>query len=295
MAYGDWAGQAVVDPMVAAQRQLAGGATGGITGTLPWGAGGTPNLNDPAQAYQQAYSQALAMNKAMYSNIEQGFTAAGKQLRRGQRRSMSQVNKLGRAERTDIADAYNAQVGDAAQTLINRGLGNTTVQQSVNRGIEADRSKANIRLTGELAKMRSDLQDRFNTQRLALNTQKLGFMNSMTAAYPDFGAYASLLQSQQAGAAGGGLMGGGFGGASISSGSNPFSSAARAERMNWVSNPAMGSAMTGNYGAPINYGALPSRGSVYGAGKTGAVQQWSGYEDVTPPMGIEAWDYYGEN
>jgi hypothetical protein len=205
MAYGDWAGQAVVDPMAAAQRQLSMGATGGLTGGLPWGAGGAPDLNNPAQAYQTQYQNALAMNKQMYENIMSGYTAAHKQLRRGQRRSMRQVNKLGRAERGDIRESYNQQLGTAAQSLINRGLGNTTVQQSVNRGIEADRSKANIRLTGELARIRGDYQDRYNQQRLGLNQAKLNFMNSMTAQYPDFGTYAQLMQQQGAAAAGGGL------------------------------------------------------------------------------------------
>jgi hypothetical protein len=258
--------------MASAYDMWAGNTgTGGVTSTLPWPTG-APNLNDPQAAYAQQYQQALAMNKKLYEDIEAGYTAAGKQLRRGQRRSMKQVKHLGKAERTDIRDQYNAQLGDAAQTLINRGLGNTTVQQSVNRGIEADRSKANIRLTGELAGLRSGLQERFANQRMALNQSKLGWMNTTTAAYPDFASFASLMQQQQAGAGAGGLMGGGFGGASVSSGQDPFSASARQERMNWVSNPATGSAYGGGGSSPgaPNYNLLPNYNAAYNNPAVGA-------------------------
>lgn len=273
---------------VTAQANAARGGSPGIGGTLPWGAGGTPNLSNPAAAYQTAYNQALQMNKAMYDNIMAGYQKSSRQLKRGQKQAMRQVNKVGAAEQQDITDNYNAAVGDAAQTLINRGLGNTTVQQSVNRGIEADRSKAGIRLAGEMARMRGDYRDRFNQQRTALQGQQLQFMNSMTAAYPDFGSYASLIQQQQQ--PGAALGGGGYSISGLNSGTNPFSPAASAERWNSIQNPAMGSGVTGNYGASIDYSALPS------AKKSGPVQSWSGYEVVEQdaPMGIEAWDYYGE-
>lgn len=327
MAYGDWLGMGGVytDATGAAQQQIAanraragGGGGSGISGSLPWPSG-APDLTNPAQAYQTAYGNALSMNKGLWERINAGFDTAYTRLQRGQRKSMRQVRKLGRSERQDIDDQYNQSLGTSAQQLIDRGLGNTTVQQSVNRGIEAERSKANVRLTGELADLRAGYLDRFNQQRTALANEQLRFMNTMTAAYPDPGTYAAMMSQQAV------PMGGGFGGASNSSG--PYRSQF-AGMGNWGTDwgsPGGG----GSYAAP-DYSRLPTKESVYGAnpmqaaslvgslgggfmgglggaGAMGALGAYAGssgayggggggtvHRSAPAKMGIEAWDYYGE-
>lgn len=200
-----------------------------IQGNLPWqsmagAAGAFQGLaGSPQQAvqslgtnYANAYNSALSMNQALYQNILGGYqdtlssqTTAQDAIQRGYsdlyNNVLGQINQVGGARQQAINDQYAANSGQATQGLISRGLGNSTVTQSVQRGIEADRQKANLALSDDLAQMRAGYMsqlgqaglqfgERAYGQNTALNQNQLNWMNSVSAPYPEAGQYAALAQ-----------------------------------------------------------------------------------------------------
>ncbi len=154
-----------------------------IAGNLPFGSGGGEMFaaaGNPAalgQAYQSAYNTALGQNQANYNNILQGYqqtignqTTAQQAITGGYTNLyndvMGRIQGVDQSQRLDIQDQYAQQQGQASQDLINRGLGNTTVQQSVNRGIALDRMKANIALSNQMAQLQANYASNIGGQNV---------------------------------------------------------------------------------------------------------------------------------
>lgn len=208
-----------------------------IQGNLPFGGGGSTlfqgGVGNLGASYGNAYKSALDMNKANYGNVLKGYqdTAAAQDSAQNQiaqgyagldNRVMSGIDTIGGARRQEIADQYQAAQGAATQSLTNRGLGNSTVVDSVNRGLQYDRQKSETQLSDDLAGMRAGYQSNIglanlgylnqaNQQRTDLGQNQLGWMNSVNAPYPDAGMYSQLAQ-QYGATAGGGTMGAAAGG-----------------------------------------------------------------------------------
>lgn len=133
------------------------------------------------------------------------------------------IEGVGVARGREIDDAFERSNANAQQSMINRGLGNTTVLDSAVRGVVGDRERERTRLAEDLAQMRAGYQSQLGQAGLsfreravgdqtALGTAGLGFgersmgqgmnlgyrhldfLNSIQAAYPDAGMYASLAQ-----------------------------------------------------------------------------------------------------
>lgn len=208
-----------------------------IAGPLPFGGGGAGLFEgmggSPEQAlaalpgnYQRAYTSALEMNKANYDNILRGYQdtlarqqAADEAVGRGytdvRRIVGEQIADTGRARATDIDRTYTALSGQTAQGLINRGLGNTTVQNALQAGIVGDRDRAQTNLANQMAELRAGYEGRLGLAEMgfqadkaaresALQQNQLQWMNSVNAPYPDAGLYSAIAQQygaqQQAGA-----------------------------------------------------------------------------------------------
>ena len=218
-----------------------------IAGALPWGGGSAGaisgaahgDVNAIASSYQSAYNNALAMNQSNYNNILAGYqsamntqTTAQDAIRAGYtdlyNRVLGKIDSIGTARTNAINNAAARQQGLQDQQLINRGLGNTTVQASVNRGIQGDRQQALTQLADDQARLSGDFMSQLglaglnNQQRglenqTALTQSQLAWMNSLNAKYPDAGFYGSLAQTAAQTAAqtnamnrfGGGAFGGG--------------------------------------------------------------------------------------
>lgn len=208
-----------------------------IQGQLPFSpaaAGAFNNAGNPkaalaglGPAYSSAYTNALDMNSSNYSNILSGYhqtaeaqDSAQNQIAQGyaglDARVMGGIDQVGQARRNDIADQYAKAQGNATQGLIDRGLSNSTVTSSVNRGLEYDRQKSETQLSDDLAQMRAGYQSNIglanlgylsqaNNERTGLAQSQLGWMNSVNAPYPDAGMYAGLAQQY------GSMQGGGMG------------------------------------------------------------------------------------
>lgn len=232
-----------------------GGGGGTIGGYLPFeGMGAAANMDfsgNPAAlsaSYANSYNAALGLNSANYRNILSGYqqtagnlNAATQQVAGGygalQEGVLGDLSNAGATQRQAINDTYAREQGSAMQSLINRGLGNTTIQQGVQRGLIYDREKANVSLAEQIANLkasyRSNLglaglqyQGQAALQNAAQSNQQLQWMNSVQAPYPDASAYAKLAEmygaSQQAEenrnlqrslmGGGGQMMGGGYSG-----------------------------------------------------------------------------------
>lgn len=192
-----------------------------ITGSLPFGGGGgnidfSGSAAGLASNYKGAYDSALAMNQTNYNNIMGGYNQllADQQAQQGRvsagytslyNNVLNTIQGTQQANATAIADEYARQGGMQAQGLINRGLGNTTVQNSVQRGIVNDRDKALTNNQNQFAQLQANYMSQLGLSGLAYDAQaqqqnsrmaeqQLQFMNSVSAAYPAAGLYAQLAQ-----------------------------------------------------------------------------------------------------
>ncbi len=246
-----------------------GGGYGAIGGALPFsGGGGT---------YQGAYDAALNFNKANYNQILSGYqqTAASQQqaqqgIQAGYNNLttsvLGKIQGIDASQRQALQDQYAQQRGETSQQLINRGLGNSTVQQSVDRGLLYNLDKGNIALTNATQGLNAQYQSQLGSQALgyasqaqqqntALAQNQLAWMNSVNAGYPDASAYMKLAQMK--GMSGGGA--GGFQGGVPGGGGTPIQGTGGG---GYANNAAWGgSSGWGGYSAPrtsYNYGNSPS-------------------------------------
>ena len=198
-----------------------------IGGNLPWGGGGanqfmglggsaSQSLAALGTGYANAYRDALAMNQANYGNILAGYqqtlganadarNAIGSGYDQLLNDVLGGIGSLGQSRQRDINAQYTQQSGQQAQQLINRGLGNTTVQQSVQRGLQFDQARASNDLAEQIANQTASFRSSlgqaglgYRERAVAANSadamRQLDWMNSVNAQYPDAGQYAMLAQ-----------------------------------------------------------------------------------------------------
>lgn len=126
------------------------------------------------------------------ADIQSGYSAAQGELRDRYDRNMGYANQYGASMRSDLADQRQRDLGAANQSAIRRGLGNTTIRDSLNRGVNADYTRNNLAL-----------EDRLLQNRLATDQALSGdYANSIIA-----GGQATAAQRERA-AQGSAMLGG---------------------------------------------------------------------------------------
>ena len=165
------------------------GPSAGGTGAAQ--AGSTEWLQNFYANADKAQAEAKAANEARYNEINKGYQDryAG---------AAKDLQGLGASEQKAIDDRFHQGQASAAQDLISRGLGNTTIRSSVMRGYDAARSREQTQLAVDNAKLRLQYLPPMEGERLQ-------FMERRNDVGPDVGQFASLNQSL--GAAGYGLPG----------------------------------------------------------------------------------------
>src|SRR5512139_2639691 len=165
----------------------------------------TMNFSNPEASYNSAYSAARDVNQQLYKNIQAGYSqmlnqsqaAMGQvdtRYRNLQRNVLRRLSGSNQANMQDIADKYSAMSGQMSQSMIDRGLGNTTVQFAMQRGIAQDRTKETTRSQNEFAQLIAANQSRLGLERLGamergygnltgIQGQTLNWMNSVSAPY----------------------------------------------------------------------------------------------------------------
>lgn len=192
-----------------------------ISGSLPFAQMGNnvsfpTDLGSLGSHYASAYNNALAMNSSNYSNILAGYqqtmagqTSAQDAIKAGYTGLYNDVlgglANQGQTQREQINRDYAAHLGQQSQQLIDRGLGNSTVQSSVARGLGLDQAFAGNALEEQVARQRADYASRLglsgldyantaNMQNTAQANNQLGWMNSVMSPYPDANMYSQLAQ-----------------------------------------------------------------------------------------------------
>lgn len=95
-------------------------------------------------------------------------------------RTMGRLEGLGQTEAANIQERFARQAADADQDLISRGLSNTTVRPTVQRGIALDQSRAQTELAEQLAREK-------NAQDMATAGMALPALERFTGARSDLG------------------------------------------------------------------------------------------------------------
>lgn len=149
----------------------AAGPTGPTTGDL---------LSQLIGTYQNAYDEAMAHERARFEHGQEAFRDRTNAI-------MGQFGTLGEAQLADINRRYDQMQGSAAQNAISRGLYNSTVLDSLQRGVEDDRSRSLAQANDALTRERLGYLER-------LTGDELGFFERPSMAYPDLSSLAGLAQ-----------------------------------------------------------------------------------------------------
>lgn len=245
--------------------------------------GGSPAqaMSALGPAYQSSYNAAMNFNKALGETTNRLYGTTMEQQLAAQQGILGLIDNYGGSSRADITAANTKQQGDAMQSMISRGLGNTTVLDSAKRGLNDDLARQNLQLDDQLAAMRANYRNMFSQQNTGLALNQAGFLERMTGQYPNAGLYGQLAsqfgaagqsaanqaqvqdalrRGQQAAAGGGGVMGavGGGGGGQRQSAFGPAFSG--------VTSPGFGPMQTGS-GVGVGAGAFGGGFSTgYGGG-----------------------------
>ena len=204
-------------------------ATPNLSANLPWqglaaggqalsGLGGDPTAAKAqlGNLYQQQYGAALDMNRGLFDASQTGY----ENLRSSVDQQYQDVlggyqslygDVLGRIAGTnssnimDINTNAAAQSGAASQQMVSRGLGNSTVQQNMQRAIALDRARAVTDSENRFAQLGANYASQIGGDRLRSQQQgiglgaqlgqaQLGMLERVNAGYPDAGMYGSLAQ-----------------------------------------------------------------------------------------------------
>lgn len=186
----------------------------------------TPNFsgsNSYAAAAQlnrdlfNAQQQGWAQNLAQYQAGMQGVTSGWQNLT-GQ--AMGLLRGTNRANLQDIANKYTALSGQMSNQMIDRGLGNSTVQQAMQIGLRQSQAREATRSRGEFGQLLANTLGSLGGAGLAAQERGvsgasdiyrgyLGFLNSVNAPYPQGSMYGADSSSGTS-VIGGGRPTGGF-------------------------------------------------------------------------------------
>jgi hypothetical protein len=154
----------------------------------PSGGGSAPALTG---SIQQAIGQArMDQNKANKAN-EQRYQEGLSTLHGGYDNAMNLLQGAGTAAHTRIGQQEQAGIGNALQTSVSRGLTNTTIQDSLQRGVHRDAEQA-----------RQSVDEAVAGQKAGVEQNKANSIAGFIERRNDNGPDLSLLSTLMRGAAG---------------------------------------------------------------------------------------------
>lgn len=143
-------------------------------------AGGGQRMNRLLGDYRNDTSKLLSEYDTAMNPIVQGYADR-------YRRIMGQLEGMGKQERQDIRTQYDALRGTIQQNLIDRGLGGTTVVDSMRAGNERERRDALGRLDERLREQQANWDASLSADELAARSGvasgRLGLAQSRTTGY----------------------------------------------------------------------------------------------------------------
>lgn len=120
-------------------------------------------LNFHSGNYQNilsGYQKALGLSQSNADRISQGYQGLNKDVQ-------GTIAGIDASQRQAITDTYNQQQGATTSSAVGRGLGNSTVLDSLQRGNTYDYNKANIALSNQMAQLQAGYQGQFGSAALA--------------------------------------------------------------------------------------------------------------------------------
>jgi hypothetical protein len=128
-------------------------------------------LNKEQQGVLGAYGTNLGYLQQGGNNLATGYSGL-------EDRVLGTIGNVGQSRARDIDAAATAQSGRSAQRLISSGLGNSTVQASLQRGISSDRERSQNALAEQIAQMRAGYQSQIGQAGLSQRERQLGAENA---------------------------------------------------------------------------------------------------------------------
>lgn len=246
------------------------------------------------------YNQALSYQASTAASIQQGYNQLNQDV-------LGDLNRAGTTRSQEIADRYTGEAGRSMQGLVSRGLGNTTVQNAIGRGLTLDEQKAQNENMERVGGLRAQYRTQIGLSGLGYRGQalrdatgiqmgQLGYMGDYQRMLGQWGMQQESLRASERNQMANNQ---GFRVSGLSGGSGGFlrPHPGYNQRMQTESyspdDPYIDlNARSVGYDPTFDYGTPAVRGNDYGTymgGDYGADAQWG-----SQPMGIEAWDYYGE-
>lgn len=153
------------------QQNLAGvgAAADQLSAAGQGAAAGYGGLRDRADQTLGFYGSALGDLGRAHTDLGAGYRGLQSDV-------MNTISGIGREQARQIQNDYMMGMGNARQSAISRGLGNTTIQDTMQRGAEFDRARAQNDLAEKLAGLRAGYQSQ-------LGLAGLGFGERAANAY----------------------------------------------------------------------------------------------------------------
>lgn len=114
--------------------------------------------------------------------------------------SQGYADAYGDSQRRDLNDFYKQNLARARQATLRRGLGNTTIQNNLDRGVNADYARSNMQLEDSLLQNRLGILSQNRQLENQLTGDRLSFLASIENPYPtyadvsNYGLQAGVLQ-----------------------------------------------------------------------------------------------------
>lgn len=87
---------------------------------------------------------------------------------------LGDIALAGQTQARNIQQQYNEASAATRQSAIDRGLGNTTVQDTMQRGVELDRARAGNQLAEQLGNLRAGYRSQLGQAQLGFNERQMG-------------------------------------------------------------------------------------------------------------------------
>ena len=129
------------------------------------------NFDEIIGRFEEQQNAANAKNEERYGQLLAAIESLGAQTTGTFQEALGEISTLGDAARTRVDQTATREKGRAEQDLISRGLGNTTIRESVRRGITDDQSLQHQGINESVGQQRSGI-----LQNLAGNQTQIGSM-----------------------------------------------------------------------------------------------------------------------
>ena len=152
--------------------------SGGGSAQTPWTNLYNQSLQNNTNLYNQmmsSYDQTMSKAAQGAAGVESGYGSLNQQVQ-------GTIQGITASQQQAIKDSYAQQSGTASQGMINAGLGNTTVQQSVQSGLGLQENKAQVALANQQAQLEAGYQSQIGLAGLNYAGQAVAQQASLGSA-----------------------------------------------------------------------------------------------------------------